>query len=48
MPPKKKLDRHEQDKLFRKLFPEMTYTDWQDFQLLVYNIIRRWKVLDES
>lgn len=46
MSPKKiKLNRVEQEQLFHKLFPEFKddYEKWQDFQKLIYNIIRRWK-----
>lgn len=45
MPENIRLERWEQEELFYKLFPHFRddYDKWQDFQLLVYNIIERWK-----
>ncbi|KKM17246.1 hypothetical protein LCGC14_1677640 [marine sediment metagenome] len=44
-----KLDRNEQMRLFYDIFPDLEddYEAWQDFQHLVYNIIKRWGVLDK-
>lgn len=44
-----KLNRQEQEELFYKLFPDCKddYEKWQDFQLLIYNITRRWKSLEK-
>ena len=47
MPRKYKLDRQEQEELYHKLFPGKDYEHWQDFQKLIYNIIRRWKGVDK-
>lgn len=41
---KYKLNRQEQEELYYELFPEDkdNFEKWQKFQLLIYNIIRRW------